>query len=454
MNWLTRVRRGGGMSARSGATLTIDQLLAMVSSDPLHLLQTSASWGSEERMETSFVSAAQHAMKQSGVVWACLAVRAHVFAEARLIWQGMSRGRPNRLFGSEALSIFERPWPRGTTRDLLVRMLLDADLAGTGLVARRSPTRLARMRPDWTTLILGSDGEPIDSGQPPLDADLVGAIYEPPGQRPEVVLADELAVFTPMPDPIAWWRGTSWLVSILRELQADQAATEHRLAFFRNGATPNMVISFEPSMKMEQIKQFKEMLEAEHRSSLNAYKTLYLAGAKATVVGSDFQALDLRSISGLSETRTAAAAGVHPVILGLSEGMQGSALNAGNYGQVRRRFADITMAPLWSAAAAALESLVVPPDGARLWYDVRDVPALRDDRKDVADIQVKQATALRQLLDAGFEPKSAVAAIDGEDMSLLEHSGLPSVQVQPAATLDNNDDTGADDGDGTDGGES
>lgn len=449
MNLLTRIAGRGAVDRRSG-TISIDQLLAMVSSDPLALMQTSAGWGTDERMETSFTAAAQHAMKASGVVWACLAVRAHVFAEARLIWQGMQRGRPDRLFGSPALSIFERPWPRGTTRDLLVRLMVDADLAGTGLVARRSPTRLARMRPDWCTLVLGSNGEPIEGQAPPLDAELLAVMYAPPDQRPEIVFAEEVAVFTPMPDPVAWWRGTSWLISILRELQADQAATEHRLAFFRNGATPNMVISFEPTMKLEQIKQFKEMLEAEHRSSLNAYKTLYLAGAKATVVGSDFKALDLRSISGLSETRTAAAAGVHPVILGLSEGMQGSALNAGNYGQVRRRFADITMAPLWSAAAGALENLVVPPAGSRLWYDVRDVPALRDDRKDVAAIQVKQATALRQLLDAGFKPESAVAAIDGEDMSLLEHTGLPSVQVQP--TTDPNAGTG--DGDDTDGGDS
>jgi hypothetical protein len=454
VNLLQRVAGRGGVAQRSG-TITIDQLLSMFSNDPLAIAQTSAGWGSEERMESSFTAAAQYAMKASGVVWACLAVRAHVFAEARLIWQGMRNGRPDRLFGLPSLNIFERPWPRGTTRDLLVRMMVDADLAGTGLVARRSPTRLARMRPDWCTLVLGSDGEPVEGNAPPLDAELLGVIYAPPDQRPEVVLAEEVAVFTPMPDPTAWWRGSSWLISILRELQADQAATEHRLAFFRNGATPNMVISFEPTMKLEQIKQFKEMLEAEHRSSLNAYKTLYLAGAKAQVVGSDFQALDLRSISGLSETRTAAAAGVHPVILGLSEGMQGSALNAGNYGQVRRRFADMTMAPLWSAAAGALETLVTPPPASRLWYDVRDVPALREDRKDVAEIQVKQATALRQLLDAGFVPDSAVAAIDGEDMSLLEHSGLPSVQVQPAA--DPNAGTGDDDTDGAgdgDGGES
>lgn len=430
MNLLKRIATRGSQS-RSG-TISLDQLLSMVGSDPYALLQTQASWGSEERMETNFAAAAQHAMKASGVVWACLAVRAQVFAEARLAWQGLSRGRPDRLFGTPDLAIFERPWPRGTTRDLLVRMMLDADLAGTGLVARRGRSRLARMRPDWCTLVLASNEEPVDAGAPPLDAELFGVIYEPPGGKAEIVLADEVSVFAPTPDPTAWWRGSSWLISILRELQADAAATEHRLAFFKNGATPNLVISFEPTMKMEQIKQFKELLEAEHRGAANAYKTLYLAGAKATPVGTDFKAMDLRAISGLSETRVAAAAGVHPVILGLSEGMQGSALNAGNYGQVRRRFADITLAPLWSAAAGALETLVSPPAGSRLWYDVRDVPALREDRKDVAEIQVSQAAAVRQLVDGGFEPQSVIDAIEGEDMSLLVHTGNLSVQLQPS----------------------
>ncbi|MEW2474618.1 phage portal protein [Micromonospora gifhornensis] len=443
MNLLTRITARSS-SARSG--IPLNQLLSLVGSDPYTLLQTHASWGAEERMETSFTAAAQHAMKTSGVVWASLAVRAQLFAEARLTWQGLTRGRPDRLFGTDALRIFERPWPRGTTRDLLIRMMLDADLAGTGLVARRGPDRLARMRPDWCTLVLASREEPVDSAAPPLDAELFGVIYEPPGGRPEVVLADEVAVFAPMPDPIAWWRGSSWLISILRELQADSAATEHRLAFFRNGATPNLVISFEPTMKMEQVRQFKEMLEAEHRSAVNAYKTLYLAGAKATPVGHDFKAMDLRAISGLSETRVAAAAGVHPVILGLSEGLAGSSLNAGNYGQVRRRLADITMAPLWSAAASALAPLVTAPAGARLWYDVRDVPALREDRKDVAEIQFRQAQAMRSLVDGGFEPQSVIDAIESEDMSLLRHTGNLSVQLQPPRSGTNGGNGSGDDG--------
>lgn len=398
------------------------------------IIQTAAAWGTEEHLPSNFESLVRGAYRRSGVIWACELARVMAFSQARFQFQRFRDGRADTLFGDPSLAQLERPVRGETTRHLLARMLLDADLGGTGIVARR-PRGLVRVRPDWCTFAVGSHDDPGIVGTD-LDAELLGVVYEPPGGRTVVLEPDEVAIFAPMPDPEGWYRGMSWLTPILREMQSDIQATEHKLAFFRNGASPNMVISFEPTMKLEQVKRFKEALEAEHKGSTNAYKTLYLVGAKATPVGTDFKAMDFKQVSGLSETRIAAAAGVHPVILGLSEGLQGSSLNAGNYSQVRRRFADLTIAPLWEAAAAALERLVPPPDeGSRLWYDVRDVPFLREDRRDVAEIQVKQATALRQLLDAGFEPKSAVAAIDAEDMSLLDHTGLPSVQVQPVTQV-------------------
>ena len=129
----------------------------------------------------------------------------------------------------------------------------------------------------------------------------------------------------------------------------------------------------------------------------------------------------------------AAAAGVHPVILGLSEGLGGSALNAGNYGQVRRRFADMTIRSLWRGASASLESIVTPPDeDTRLWYDASDIPFLRDDAKQEAEIRDKQAQTITRLVREGFTWDSAVKAVRTGDWTQLEHSGLFSVQLQSA----------------------
>ena len=122
---------------------------------------------------------------------------------------------------------------------------------------------------------------------------------------------------------------------------------------------------------------------------------------------------------------------MHPVIVGLSEGMQGSSLNAGNFNSARRLVANKTLWHLWSNAAGSLETIVPAPSGSRLWVDDR-IPFLREDRKDLADIQQMEASTIRQLLDAGWTPDSVKQAVIAQDWDLLEHSGLPSVQLQEA----------------------
>src|SRR5262249_6629919 len=130
-------------------------------------------------------------------------------------------------------------------------------------------------------------------------------------------------------------------------------------------------------------------------------------------------------------TRIAAAARVHPVILGFAEGLQGSALNAGNYQSARRMFADGTLRPLWRNAAGSLAPLINVPGGAELSYDDRDIAFLKEDLKDTAQVQSAQAAAMRQLIDAGYEPDSVRDAVDADDWSRLVHTGLYSVQLQP-----------------------
>jgi hypothetical protein len=67
---------------------------------------------------------------------------------------------------------------------------------------------------------------------------------------------------------------------------------------------------------------------------------------------------------------------------------------------------------------------------ARLWFDVRDVPALKEDQKDLAEILQLKSTAMRTLIDAGYDPDSVTTAVDSGDLSTLEHTQLVSVQLQ------------------------
>jgi hypothetical protein len=134
-------------------------------------------------------------------------------------------------------------------------------------------------------------------------------------------------------------------------------------------------------------------------------------------------------VQGAGETRIAAAGGVPPIIVGLSEGL--SAATYSNYGQARRRFADGTMRPLWRNAAASLATLITVPTNSELWYDDRDIPFLAEDVKDAAEIQQMNAAAIRQLIDSGFEPDTVISAVTAGDLNRLRHSGLYSVQLQP-----------------------
>ena len=120
----------------------------------------------------------------------------------------------------------------------------------------------------------------------------------------------------------------------------------------------------------------------------------------------------------------------------MSEGLEGSALNAGNFTAARRIFVDGRIRSLWSKAAAALESILEVPAGARLWYDDRDIPFLRADAVEEAKNRQTDAVAMRQLVDAGFDPDTVVDAVTSGDMRKLRgsHSGLFSVQLQPASS--------------------
>jgi hypothetical protein len=84
-----------------------------------------------------------------------------------------------------------------------------------------------------------------------------------------------------------------------------------------------------------------------------------------------------------------------------------------------------------------MQSLVAPPTGARLWYDDRDIPFLREDVKDQAEILAADASTTRQLVDAGFDPDAVVDAVAANDLGRLrgKHSNLYSVQLQPPGTV-------------------
>jgi phage portal protein BeeE len=381
------------------------------------------------------------ALRMCPPAFAAQMVRALVLSQARFIFRNNRISRtPGRLFGSSALAPLEKPWPNATTGEMLSRMEWHAGLAGNSYVTNRQPGRLRVLRPDWVVIVYGSEQEPEDAAHA-LDGELVGYIYCNGGiaqnrNKTWTLLPDEVSHWSPLPDPENAGIGMSWITPAVREIQGDRAATDHKLQYFSNGATPNLVVKGVTAANKEQFEEIVDMMETRHAGVRNAYRTLYLAaGADATVVGSDLRQLDFKNTIGMGETRISMLSRVHPVILGASEGLSGSSLNEGNFAAARRLWADSWIYPTLQDVAAALAPLIKVPADAELWTTTADMPILREDAKDAATIEDLKAKTITKYVIEGFTPESAIAAVDGQDVKLLVHTGLLSVQLQPPGTV-------------------
>lgn len=392
------------------------------------LMQTTYSQVDQERIAWS----ADWAAKSSGPVFSLVLARMQVFSQVRFQWTRFQGSQPGDLFGTSELAVLEKPWPGGTTADLLARMEWDASAAGNAYIRRKGST-LHRLNPAWVIIVLGSQ-EDAENPWAAADTTVAGYLYVPPGGQARFFLPSQICHYAPLPDPDRHFLGMSWITPVLRDLQGDQMATEHKYKFFENGATPNMAIKFDPQVSLANVKAFIELFEEDHRGAANAFKTLYLGGGGDPVsVGSSFRDMDYAVIQGRAESRLASAAGVPPSWVAFFEGMQGSTLNAGNYDSARRRFSDGTMAHLWGNAASSLQPILTTPQGASLWYDNR-IPFMREDAKDLATVQSQEAQTIAALIRDGFIPESVVAAVRNNDWGLLKHSGLTSVQLLPPSS--------------------
>jgi phage portal protein BeeE len=386
------------------------------------------------------------ALRGSPPAFAAQMVRALVLSQARFTFRTRaSSNSPRKTFGTRELGVLERPWTNATTGELIARMEWHAGLAGNSYVVRQRGMRdrLRVLRPDWVAIIYGSQQEPEDAAYA-LDGEVIGYVYAnggltatgngmPTGMRyrAQTLLPDEVAHWSPLPDPEGSGIGMSWLTPAIRDLQADQAATAHKVQFFKQSATPNLVIKGLPATTKAQFDQLVEMMEERHAGVANAFRTLYLtAGADATVIGSNFKDMDLKNIQGASETRISSLSRVPAPILGIAEGLAGSSLNAGNFGMARRIFADSWVYPSLQDLSASLSPLLTVPSDAELWFDTADMPLLREDAKDAADIEDIKATTITKYVREGFTAESSIAAVRAQDITLLKHTGKVSVQLQ------------------------
>lgn len=392
------------------------------------VLMTSFGSPDNERIVPSFHNA-QTAYSNSGVVFGVILARIMLFSEAEFKFQRLN---DKSLFGTPALDRLEMPWPGATSGELLARMEQDVSLAGNSYI-RDAGTQLERLRPDWTTIVSEVVRDEISDTE---IRRVVGYFYDPPASEnrsPDFYPVDEVAHWSPIPDPAASFRGMSWLTPVLREVDADQSMTDYKRAYLTNAATPNLLIKYSQKVGPDKIDRLRDQVEARHGGVNNAFRTMILdEGADTTILGHSFEQMSFAAVQAAGENRIAVAAGVPGIVAGLKEGL--AAATYSNYEQAMRRFADLYGRPHWRSACGALAKLVDVPSDARLWYDTSGIAALRQGDKERADTMQVLAQAAQALITAGYTAESIALALSSGDITLLKHSGLVSVQMQAPGT--------------------
>ena len=300
---------------------------------PLNLRQ-SMPGSPQVKIGNDFPSYVEHAYRQNGVVGAAITARALLLSELRFKWRNNVDGS---MFGTTDLAVLERPGPM-TRPELLHQAEQHVSLCGNAFF-HRSPDGLRLLRPDWVEVLLGTDQDTDHPGWAE-DAVVMGYLYKPGGpgsQEPVTFISpDEVAHWKPEPDPENPWRGESWVQSVALEISTDGQATRHLSKFYEHAATPNLVFVMDKQVPATQVQEYAEAINDRHSGTRNAYRNMVIGGgADVKVVGADMAQLNYKATQGQHETRIASRARVPAVILVISEGMQVSSLNAGNYSSTR-----------------------------------------------------------------------------------------------------------------------
>lgn len=439
MDWL-RERNGTSPAVETGAM--IDRLpwhdvedWMVAPSGVMHPLFQQTMVLGHETIAPTFSGYARQLYRANPIAFACVANRMFLFRQVKLKYRTF-RGK---IIGDTQLSLFEHPWPGGSTSSLLALAELYASIGGNAFFALREDRagrRLMPMRPDWTAIVLGSDTDD-DVGPGDIDAEKIGFIYQEggpgSGKEPLTLLPEQVAHYMPLPDPEVPWRGMSWLTPVIEEVRADQLATAHEERYWEGGGTPNMVIRPE-IQDPEDWEKWVELFKSQHEGVANKFKHLYLQmGIDAKPLGSNLEESAFVEVQSAGEVRICAGSMVPPAIVSVNKGLQGSALNAGNFEAAWRQFANGWAHPSWQDFVGCVAHLVTPPSDAELWYDTSGIPALQEDIQKLAEAQNKKAATINTLVMAGFDPDSCVDAVEANDFTVLAHTGLTPVQLLPDA---------------------
>lgn len=185
-----------------------------------------------------------------------------------------------------------------------------------------------------------------------------------------------------MIDPQNPAKGIGAIELSAREVDRDNEATSYIFALLKNNAVPPVVITLEEGDDPTQDEKDAMALKwvQKHSSGQPAFIT---HGMKAEQMGYDLHKLAAETLADVPETRIAANFHVPPSVAGLNVGVKRS-----DYGDTaaRKAFTEQTLMALWRSFASELLNGLRDdynlPENFVLWFDIRNVGALQELKKD------------------------------------------------------------------------
>jgi phage portal protein BeeE len=381
---------------------------------------TLTTYGGDPKREPAaqnLVAAAVQAYQSNGVVFACTLVRMMMLAEATFKFRSLA---DKHLFGNEDLRILEYPWPGATAGELWARMEQSSSTGGNAFVAKVEDDELLMLPADEVVIV----SEVVTSSAGVRYKRPIGYDWDPdrfPGptgrdSKAQFFTTDEVAHWSPIPDPLARFRGMSWLTPVLREVASDSAMTAYKTLYMDHGS-PVTAVKYDRALKPESVDYLMDRIAAKFGGVKNAWRPLIFDQGAEPVLSAGLDVLDFRNVQAGGELRICAAAGVSPILIGLRAADGGE-----TYQSAMRQFADMHARPLWRSACAALQHLVpnVPDRGVQLWFDTSDIAALQAAETEKAQVTQVSAAAILTFIQAGMTSDSAILATNAGDLSLLK----------------------------------
>lgn len=367
--------------------------------------------GKREPAAQNIVAAATQAYETNGIVFACTLARMMMLAEASFKFRSV---RDKHLFGNPDLGILEYPWPGATAGELWARMEQQSSLYGNAFVAKIEDDELLVLPANEIVIV----SEQVTSSNGVRYKRPIGYDWDPtrlPGvtgkSEAQFFTVDEVAHWSPIPDPAARFRGMSWLTPVLRDVTADNAMTAYKTLYMDHGS-PVTAVKYDRPLRAETMDYMVERIKAKYGGVGNAWNPLIFDQGADPIMSAGFDQIDFRNVQSGGEIRICGAAGVPPILVGLPSDDE--------YSAAMRQFADMHMRPLWRSACASLEKLVVVPTDSQLWYDTSDIAALQAAETEKAQVTQVSAAAMLTFIQAGFTRDSVILAVTSGDLSLLK----------------------------------